>query len=59
MKNNKGNIIPKGFFSKTLEIITTKDALKGVIPVDWDKVFKERKDSNNQIIKLVKPKIFD
>ena len=56
MENNKKNIIPKGFFSLPRKIISTKEALKDVIPVNWDDVLKGRKDNKNQIIELVNNK---
>ena len=55
----KENIVPKGFFLKPRKIITSEEALKDVIPVDLEKVFKDRKDNDNQIIKLVKNKYID
>lgn len=53
----KKEIIPKGFFSTVRNIITTKEALKDVNPVDWNNALKERKNEEKQVIKLVKPKI--
>ena len=55
----KKEIIPKGFFSTVRNIITTKEALKDVIPVNWDETLKGRKNSKEQAIKLVKPKKFN
>ncbi len=45
-------IIPKGFFNVSQKIITTKEALKDVIPVKWDKAKMERK-SNKSIVNLI------
>lgn len=54
MEEKKKKIIPKNFFSTIREVITTKEALKDVIPVDWNNALKERKENKNQVIKLVK-----
>ena len=53
----KKEIIPKGFFSTVRNIITTKEALKDVTPMNWDEALKKGKNSKEQVIKLVKPKI--
>ncbi len=41
MEKKKGNerksIFPKGFFSKARKEITLEEALKDVIPVEWEK----------------------
>lgn len=59
MEQNKKNIIPKGFFSQPRKTISTKEALKDVIPVNWNEALKGRKENNKQIVKLVKTKAFD
>ena len=53
----KKNVIPKGFFSTVRNIITTKEALKDVTPVNWNNALKDRKNDEKQVIKLVKPKV--
>jgi len=50
--NGKSAIIPKGFFSQIRNVITSKEALKDVIPVKWNEILKNRKDNQNQIVKL-------
>ena len=55
----KKNIIPKGFFSTVRNIITTKEALKDVTPINWDEALKDGKNNKEQVIKLVKPKKFN
>ena len=57
MTNKKKTIIPKGFFNVSQKIITTKEALKDVIPIKWDNVKKERKNNKNQVVNLVNTKI--
>ena len=52
--NEKKTIIPKGFFSQTRRIITSKEALKDVVPVNWKEALKERKNNKKQVVKLVK-----
>ncbi len=54
MKENKKSIIPKNFFNIPRKIITSNEALKDVIPVDWNDILKSRKSNKNQIVKLVK-----
>lgn len=54
MKEKKKNIIPKNFFNVPRKIITSKEALKDVIPVNWNDISKSRKNEKNQIVKLVK-----
>ena len=54
MRENKKNIIPKNFFSFPRKIITSKEALKDIIQVDWNEILKSRKNNKNQIVKLVK-----
>ena len=46
--------LPKGFFSIPREIITAEEAMKDVIPVNWDDILKDWKDSDKQAIELVK-----
>lgn len=52
--NEKKTIIPKGFFSQTRRIITSKEALKDVVPVNWKEALKGRKNNKKQVVKLVK-----
>lgn len=47
-------ILPKGFFSVANNIITAEEALKDVIPVDWDYVLKDWVDDESQAIKLIR-----
>ena len=47
-------MLPKGFFSVANNIITAEEALKDVIPVDWDYALKDWVDDESQAIKLVK-----
>lgn len=47
----KKNIIPKGFFSTVRNIITTKEALKDVTPVNWNNALKDRKNAK-EIVKI-------
>ena len=54
MKENKKNIIPKNFFDIPRKIITSKKALKDVIPVNWNDISKSKRNNKNQIVKLVK-----
>ncbi len=46
--------LPKGFFSVAREVITADDALKDVIPIDWDYALKDWADDESQAIELVK-----
>ena len=46
--------LPKGFFSIPRKIITAEEAMKDVIPVNWDDILKDWKDSDKQAIELVK-----
>lgn len=46
--------LPKGFFSIPREIITAEEAMKDVIPVNWDDILKDWKDNDKQAIELVK-----
>ena len=55
----KKDIIPKGFFSTVRNIITTKEALKDVTPMNLYEALKEGKNNKEQVIKLVKPKKFN
>ena len=41
MTNKKKTFIPKGFFNASQKIITTKEALKDVIPIKWDNIKKK------------------
>jgi len=54
MENKKKSVIPKGFFNAPRKIVTSNEALKDVIPVNWNQVLKSRKENKNQIVKLVK-----
>ena len=47
-------ILPKDFFSVEREIITAEEALKDVIPVDWDSILENWQDSEEQAIILYK-----
>ena len=40
--------LPKNFFSVEREIITAEEALKNVIPVDWDSIAESCQDSEDQ-----------
>ena len=51
--SEKKEIIPKGFFSSVKNVITSKEALKDVTPINWSKALKNRKENNKQIIKLI------
>ena len=44
----------EGFFSIPRKIITAEEALKDVIPVDWDYALKDWVDDESQAIRLVK-----
>ena len=57
MTNKKKTVIPKEIFNVPQKIITTKEALKDVIPIKWDNVKKERKNNNNQAVNLVNNKV--
>lgn len=57
MTNKKKIVIPKEIFNVPQKIITTKEALKDVIPIKWDKVKKERKNNKNQVVNLVNNKV--
>ena len=48
----KKKIIPKEFFNIERNIITNKKAMKGVIPVDWEKALKDRHDNQNEVVLL-------
>lgn len=54
MKKKNKKIIPKGFFSQPRPTISSKEALKEIVPMNWDKVTKERKDNKDQIVILPK-----
>ncbi len=58
MKKTKNNILPKGFFNKKREVISSKEALKDVVPINWAEALKNRKNSDKQIIKLKNPQKF-
>lgn len=53
-EEKKKTILPKDFFSIVRNLITSKEALKDVVPVNWEEVLKDRKENDEQIIKLVK-----
>ena len=57
MNSKIKTIIPKGFFSKPQNIITTEEALKDVIPVNWVEVKKKRKSNKNQAVTCVNTKV--
>ena len=57
MTNKKKIVIPKEIFNVPQKIITTKEALKDVIPIKWDKVKKERKNNTNKVVNLVNNKV--
>ena len=57
MSRKKKPILPKDFFSTVRNIITSKEALKDVIPVEWNDALKDRKENKKQVIKLVKNKM--
>ena len=57
MTNKKKTVIPKEIFNVPQKIITTKEALKDVIPIKWDNVKKERKNNKNQAVNLVNNKV--
>lgn len=57
MSRKKKPILPKDFFSTVRNIITSKEALKDVIPVEWNEALKDRKENKKQVIKLVKNKM--
>lgn len=44
MKKKVGSFLPKDFFQKDRPTTTIKEALKDVIPVEWEKVKKETKN---------------
>ena len=43
MKEKKKNIIPKNFFNVPRKIITSKEALKDVVPIKWSNEVKSKK----------------
>lgn len=53
-KERKTLSFPKGFFSQPRKIINSKKALKDVVPIDWNNTIKNRKESDKQLVKLVK-----
>ena len=57
MSRKKKPILPKDFFSTVRNIITSKEALKDVIPVELNEALKDRKENKKQVIKLVKNKM--
>ncbi len=57
MTNKKKTFIPKGFFNASQKIITTKEALKDVIPIKWDNIKKKRKNNKDQVVNFVNTKI--
>lgn len=59
MEKKKITTFPKGFFQKKRPTITTSEALKDVIPFQWEKSFKEKKENKKQIAKLVKKTSLD
>lgn len=50
----KNVIIPRGFFSTIRDVITNKEALKDVIPINWNEASEPREDNEKQVVKLVK-----
>ena len=54
VKVEKNIRLPKDFFSVEREIITVEEALKDVIPVDWDSILENWEDSEDQAIILYK-----
>ena len=54
VKVKKNIRLPKDFFSVEREIITAEEALKDVIPVDWDSILENWEDSEEQAIILYK-----
>ena len=52
MKNK--NIISTVFFNKERKIISMKESLKDIIPVNWDETLIDRKNNDKQIIILKK-----
>lgn len=55
-KEKKTLKFPKGFFSQPRNIISSEEALKDVVTIDWENALKNRKNNNKQIVKLVKKK---
>lgn len=50
---------PKGFFNNIKrEIISSKEALKDVVPINWTEALKNRKNNDKQTIKLKNPQKF-
>ena len=50
---------PKNFFNIKREVISSKEALKDVVPVNWTEALKNRKNNDKQIIKLKNFKEYD
>ena len=49
--NNPRDILPKGFFEIPRKTITSTEAMKDVIPVDWENIIvkkEEKVDKNNK-----------
>ena len=51
MEKKRKNIMPKNFFNTERKIISTKEALKDVTAVNWNKILKNRKNNKNQVVK--------
>ena len=48
---------PKGFFSESRNIISSDEALKDVVKINWENILKNRKNNNKQIVKLIKQNV--
>lgn len=45
---NPRDILPEGFFNIPRPIITSEEALKDVIPIDWDDMIVKKEDKEDK-----------
>ena len=55
MEKKKVKKFPNGFFQKERPAITASEALKDIIPIKWDEKINDKKNKDEQTVKLVKP----
>lgn len=55
MGNKKRSLFPKNFFTKERKEITSKEALKDVVPLNYSNI--DKKTTSNSIFKTIKKNI--
>lgn len=55
MENKKRSLFPKNFFIKERKEITSKEALKDVVPLNYNNI--DKKTTSNSTLKIVKKNI--